>query len=615
MVESPSPPVLETRPLPRSTRHDIAKRPTGPHEPEARGENGLSDVRHGSLSFSEAQGRQSDEQGAMPDNGLENGVSSMRDEFTGQAMGGLAVDPMNNTPPPSIQFGDSVHSDPGSLDFADSPTRSLRTRRDPSEQPNNQPAGEDSNHRLRTSFSSDQTGFDESALLSMRKLYRSRTKVHEAREEVDFARNEAATARKRAFRTQNKLLDAQIAAVEERAILPADRNILQLSRKALAAMKHAKKLEEEVEKLERRLEAHEYRMERREKAVFEKLSSLVSSQAPGIFGNLDDLVADDDDDDDRSSTSSQASSTDHSEPLVRQYHDTVAQISILRERLNEYEISHRERVIAHDEEFEETYAQKREAVNREFLTEDSVEKYLANVFAAHRNLLDSYFQERAALAQDLLDTIEQGKAAQQQCQEQDLDYEDQEDANALADALQYDLDGPVGRMYSVNHEGPHLGVRPLDLVRVPFLHASDRVKHWLLHTASQTRQMSSEEMEQQIHHISKPRIWKVHQALPINLTPSSSFSGSNGRDSAAIKAHASYDEGYGSSKDSLHPSHAVPVQDRGQHQAPRSEIPSFLWTWSGEWADQQRPSSEPDIIKPSDDHFDEWTKPESHTWD
>lgn len=585
------------RPLP--PRHDMAKRPAGPYKTEEHAEESPVESRDGLSRVHEEQGFEPSYTDASSAQVLRNGILPLgRPGNSGYPTMDPAAVPLFDIPSkqdkimvasiPEISFSGPV---PGILDSLGSSTPVARY---PSGRTSPGQTSEDTNQRSRMPSDSDISAPNDSIWFIMKRLQRSRSKVQDAREEVVFTRNDAVTARSRASKAQEKLLNAQIAAGAERPIRADDRTIQRLTKKAKTAMKEAKEREEEVEKLERRLEGHEFRLEQREATVFDRLKELISLQTPSMLGNFEDLVADDDED--RSSTSTQASSTDYSQPLVRQYHDTVAHISILRERLNEYEISYRERIIAHDEEFEEEYARKRKAITDGFLTEDSVTTYLTEVFTEGRTLLNSYFEERAELAQDLLDSIERGKLIQQQCREEGLDYEDpgEPNANALEEALRYDLDGPVGRMYSVSHEGRHLGVRPLDLVRVPFLHAPERVKHWLLDTATHASQMSSDELAQQVYHITEPRFWIRHQALPATLT--------------------AYDEGYGSAY-STHASPFVPVQARNQIRGSKlSEVPPFLWTWSGEWSND-RPNSEPDIIRPNDDHFNEWTKPENHTWD
>lgn len=430
----------------------------------------------------------------------------------------------------------------------------------------------------------------------MERLRRMRTTLLDLRADVDAARDRASKQRKRARLAQKRLLDAQIAPTGENVRLEADENIIKLGGKTRSATRESKTCDEKLEKAEKRLIGFEFKLECQERELYSMMDIFVSHAGADV-GSEESAF-----EDAESVTASASQFSDDLPPLVREYHDAVGRINILRERLNDFEISYRQIVARREDEFDQAVAARQAALDSNVLFEETEAEFFANLFNSNEQFLNNYFQERTARANELLETKDRAERLRKQCKAESLETEDPdaEEPNALEEALKYNLLGNIGRMYSLWHEGQHRGVRPLDLVRVPFLHARQRVAVWLHDVQRQTTDMSIEELAERATSSSPWRSFELYWDVPFN----------DAEQNPTLTSVTEYK-----------PSHTVTSQEddlnetRTAYTGPPMAFKRFRhWTaWSGEWDSTVSAKSLPEIAPETADHFAQWTLPRTRS--
>lgn len=311
--------------------------------------------------------------------------------------------------------------------------------------------------------------------------------VGEYREDVRELREEATRQRKRARRSQKRLdrARAESAALDESVGNGSTKGTSDVSAFAQAASnawKVSRQEDKRLETAEQRLIGLEYKLEVKERKVYDQLESLVPTSQADVETQSSEY--DDDDDDDLSSTIAD----EDIHPLIVEYQKSIATINIIRERLNEFEIGHRRR-----------------AREREIMIDEGSQP---NVHA--REFLNDYFVRRTAMVKQFLAVKDTARQLQEQCEMEDLHVNSKGEQNALEEALRYNVgQGEVSHMYSLHWEKTHRGIRPVELLLIPYLHTEDRIIQWMLDVKRTTFGLSIELLHQQAEQQSEGRAFDL----------------------------------------------------------------------------------------------------------
>ncbi|KAF2104190.1 hypothetical protein NA57DRAFT_70407 [Rhizodiscina lignyota] len=438
----------------------------------------------------------------------------------------------------------------------------------------------------------------------VQRLRVQKSKINAVRSDVRDLRKQSAKKRKRVRISQGRLLEAQTTGAGVKPVVMADEKLLHLAERMKVAERESKASEESLERAEKRLENLEHKWEEGHEEL-DKLLRLVISEA--IFDDASDANEDEATDSDFASDSP----SDDLPPLVRKYYDAVGRINITRERLNEFEIGHQTRLANREHAFEEMLIDGK--VPTEYIATNHLDEGLLNAwFVAYRDFLDDYFMMRTSMACDLLCTHKTAVEAKHQYLLQTMQTpEDPDEPDALDEAIKYNLDGPIGRMYALHHEGKHHGIRPIELVQVPFLHWQDHVEHWRMEVLRETRDVPVQDGVD-------PATYKQDEQNSDHYRR-----GFQPYYDLVVRDERKLTQFSGSATD-FKPSHIIlPMEDDVSGVSPplppvhNVYTSRVHWTcWSGEFERPGRPQSMPDMSRTrKGDPFSIWSKTKQSTWD
>lgn len=352
---------------------------------------------------------------------------------------------------------------------------------------NNKAVEDEESARTARAQDQDEATIRKVVMQDIERLHLLRRRVVRYRRQVEKAREEAGKQRKVADQAQQRLL-AKISPSNLYAATLVGDNIITLAERAKTAQRNCRTLDEKALRAEKRLVSFEYQLFEQEREVYSKLHWLDCAM-PDPENDADKA-----EDDAYSDISHRSNSSEEPVGHVRDYFETVGQINVLRERLNNFEINHRQALAERFESFERKVIKRHERAYLEETLTHSETSFLNHELDSGEEFLQKYFTDRMTKANELLQTKAQATLLRELCIQ--LGPEPEEDGrNAVNEALRYNLEGTIGRMYALYHEGLHRGIMPLDLINVPFLHPRDRTAQWLLDMQHETFRTNADEIE------------------------------------------------------------------------------------------------------------------------
>jgi hypothetical protein len=285
---------------------------------------------------------------------------------------------------------------------------------------------------------------------AQQKLARLRDEVLTTRTHVNNERRIYIQLREYALEVQSKFMSTLDTAISNGTLVADQPTLNDLHKQILVSNSELLEQEEHFKDHEDRLSTLEYRFGKKEAAQYQKASCERSKLAIAGEANLDDAVDDDEDDDE---TATNDSESEDQPSLLEAYYDRAGDVTVQKDRLDEFEADHRTAVRLRVREVQA--GGRPEPPEKKFL--------------------EDYFEKRAKIIRNYLKAKHDAQQLRQQCLERDYHIAEEDEIEVgprPIDLSRRYPEGPLSKKVDP-------GVRPLELLLFGTVDPEDRVREWL----------------------------------------------------------------------------------------------------------------------------------------